>query len=237
MGSTLTQWLWQALPVHMRNKEIAILYLNVVLYAFCYQLVQPAQLSVVKSLTEGEEAQKQFAWVKSFNGVAQLVGSLTSGILIDRFGCQSVLLISFVASGLCYALLGMASDISFLYLAQIPTIFQHAILAARAQISMEIDDVARPAYLGYVGVAYGIGFVVGPSLGGWLAKISLSLPAWLAVAGSILSIALSFIGYKKSEPKATPAKGDDAPKGALNSYARIWKNPFLVSQLAVSVLG
>jgi OCT family organic cation transporter-like MFS transporter 18 len=168
-----------------------LLYGNVALYALCFQLQQPTQLYLVKSLVVGEAAAGQFAWLKTVNGVLQLAGSLLSGILIDRFGIRAVFVLSLVASALSYALVALpVDDVRILFLAQLPTVLQHAVLAARAYVSLNASPAERAVQLGYVGVAYGVGMVAGPALGGVLGSISLRLPAALATVGSLVSIAL-----------------------------------------------
>lgn len=52
------------------------------------------------------------------------------------------------------------------------------------------DPSERAELLGYVGVAYGIGFAIGPYIGGLLSEISLQLAAWAAMLGSVTSIGL-----------------------------------------------
>lgn len=63
-------------------------------------------------------------------------------------------------------------------------------LAARTIITDASDEADRAAVLGYVGVATGVGFALGPAVGGLLSGVSLQLAAWVATAGSVLSIVL-----------------------------------------------
>jgi MFS family permease len=67
---------------------------------------------------------------------------------------------------------------------------QHAVLAARTIVVARSSGADRARLLGYLGVAYGVGFAVGPALGGLLSRHSLQLGSWLATAGSLLSMAL-----------------------------------------------
>ena len=67
---------------------------------------------------------------------------------------------------------------------------QHAVMAARALVSKCSDTRDRARMLGYVGVAYGIGFAIGPMVGGILSNTNLKNGAAFATAGSILSALL-----------------------------------------------
>lgn len=233
------------LPSRIWNdRNLAILYANVALYALCYQMQTPMQLALVKSLVDGgsEEARTQFAWVKSVNGVAQLGGSLVAGVLVDAVGVRNVMLLSFLASFASYAMVASATSVGMLYLAQAPTIFQHAVLAARAQVALTLSDAERPQYLGYVGFAYGIGFVVGPALGGLLSTYSLTLSAALAAGLTLVSIALTLStddvrGGARTAPAAAPAAADGASSSrarwSLDGYARVLRSPGLLFLLVV----
>lgn len=65
---------------------------------------------------------------------------------------------------------------------------QHAILAARGMISANSSEHERATLLGYVGVAFGIGFAIGPAAGGQLSRLSLQTAAWTAAVGSVLGM-------------------------------------------------
>ena len=67
---------------------------------------------------------------------------------------------------------------------------QHAVMAARALVSKGSDTRDRARMLGYVGVAYGIGFAIGPMAGGILSNTNLKNGAAFATAGSVLSALL-----------------------------------------------
>ena len=79
---------------------------------------------------------------------------------------------------------------AMLYVSRIPTLLQHAVLAARVMMSVLSAESQRAAMLGYVGLAYGVGVVVGPALGGQASRLSVFAPSWLAAAGSVLSFVL-----------------------------------------------
>jgi MFS family permease len=70
---------------------------------------------------------------------------------------------------------------------------QHAVLASRTIITAQTTDAERATQLGYVGAAYGIGFAIGPALGGQLSSYSLQTAAWAAAATSLLGTAAIWI--------------------------------------------
>lgn len=223
-------------------KDVRLALLQVTLYALCFQLQQPAQLYLVKELEPGSAAAGRFAQLRTLNGAVQLVGSLISGALVDRFGWNAALSLSLAASALSYGMIAAPwGGSTLLFLAQLPTVAQHAVLAVRAFVSLRAPEEFRAVWLGYVSVAYGIGFTVGPFLGGVLSGYSLRLPAALATIGSIVGLvmALQFSPTRTTqEEKREPGSPSNtsAGPGATSSrgaYATLFTLPKLRARLGL----
>mmetsp|Transcript_21622 Transcript_21622/g.44588 ORF Transcript_21622/g.44588 Transcript_21622/m.44588 type:complete len:458 (-) Transcript_21622:592-1965(-) len=190
-----------------------ITYINVALYALCYQLQRPVEPFLVESLTSHENdgtasseaaaaaAATAYGRVQSFFSAIQTVGSPLVGILLDRIGIRRTSALVFAASALSYAILAHAADMSTLFISKVPTILQHAFLIAQATAATETgsDDALRAQALGRMTTAYTVGATVGPALGGFLAHGDedrvgdMYLGARLAVLGSAVSVVLSWI--------------------------------------------
>lgn len=108
---------------------------------------------------------------------------------MDRYGAKALLLISFAASAAGYALTGAATSMAGLYVSRIPSLFQHAVLAARVVASLSTSEANRATTLAYIGVAYGVGAVLGPSVGGHVSALhGPQAASWIATAGSVVSM-------------------------------------------------
>jgi len=215
--------------------QLALVLVNVALYAAAFQMQTPVTPYLVKSLSS--DAQSQFALLKSWNGLLQLVGTLLAGRYIDYAGSRPVLLASFAASCVCYAMTYLADSIGWLLAAQVPTVLQHAVLAARAYVALATPDEARTRTLGFVSVAYGVGFVVGPTVGGLLSQHSLRASAAVATVASAVSlvslVALLDAPAAAAAPAAKKEAAAEPPSGGL---AAIWRSPTLRGLLAVKAL-
>lgn len=221
-------------------KDVRLALLQVTLYALCFQLQQPAQLYLVKEL-EGSEAAGRFAQLRTLNGAVQLVGSLISGALVDRFGWNAALSLSLAASALSYGMIAVPwGGSTLLFLAQLPTVAQHAVLAVRAFVSLRAPEEFRAVWLGYVSVAYGVGFTVGPFLGGVLSGYSLRLPAALATIGSIVGLvmALQFSPARTTqEEKREPGSpSTTSGSGSRGAYATLFTLPKLRARLGLKLV-
>lgn len=224
--------------------SLAIVLVNVALYAICFQAQLPVQPYLLKSLSLSGDAAVAWGTFKSWGGALQVVGSLIAGLLVDKMGAKAVLLLSFVASAAAYYLTYIATDVTGLYVSQVPTVFQHAVLAARAYVAIASLPSDRTRHLGFIGLAYGVGVAVGPALGGFLSTRSLSLAAGAAAAGSLLSSLLVYAfvvprGGASTSPTASSANvaAKDGPaKAPAASPWRVFQSRELLGLLAIKWL-
>lgn len=122
--------------------------------------------------------------------VAQFFASPLLGAVSDRHGRRPVLVISLTGAAVGYALFGVGGALWVFFVSRVVAGFTAGNLtAAQAYIADVSGPEDRAKNFGLVGAAFGIGFILGPSLGGILAKISLTAPAW-ASAGVALTTAI-----------------------------------------------
>jgi MFS family permease len=122
--------------------------------------------------------------------IAQFFASPLLGAVSDRHGRRPVLVISLIGAAVGYALFGVGGALWVFFVSRIVAGFTAGNLtAAQAYIADVSGPEDRAKNFGLVGAAFGIGFILGPSIGGVLAKISLTAPAW-ASAGVALATAV-----------------------------------------------
>lgn len=112
------------------------------------------------------------------------------GHLSDRFGRRPILALSLLGTSLAFLLTGLAQTFWMLLLARsLDGVTGGNISTAYAYIGDVVEPSERTAAFGMIGAAFGLGFVVGPALGGILSHISLSTPfffaAFMALANTI----------------------------------------------------
>ncbi len=112
------------------------------------------------------------------------------GALSDRFGRRKVILASLTAFGANYLILALAPSLTWLFVGRlIAGVTGATITAANAYIADVSTPETRARNFGFVGVAFGLGFIFGPALGGLLGDIGLRVPFY-ASAGVVLLNAL-----------------------------------------------
>ncbi|PTU31894.1 TCR/Tet family MFS transporter [Stenotrophobium rhamnosiphilum] len=123
----------------------------------------------------------------------QFFSSPILGALSDRFGRRPVILLSCVGMGLDFILMAMAPNLAWLFVGRmISGITAANFSTASAYIADVTSPDKRAAAFGMLGVAFGIGFVIGPAIGGLLGSIDPHLPFW---AGAVLALINAAYGY------------------------------------------
>ena len=116
----------------------------------------------------------------------QFVFSPMLGVLSDRFGRRPIILLSNLGLGLDYIVMALAPTMSWLFLGRIISgITSSSVPTAMAYISDVVPKEKRAGAFGMIGVAFGLGFILGPAIGGPLGDISPRLPFWVAAGFSL----------------------------------------------------
>lgn len=221
------------------SRALLVLYAAIVVYAATFQAQLPVQPFLVKSLSTS--AVESFTSLRTFIAVLQLLGSLLSGWLIDRVGARNVLLLALGASALSYAITARATTLALLFAAQVPTVFQHAVLAARAYATTVVPaGDARALVLGRITFAYGVGMLVGPSAGGVLASIDLTLAAAASAVGALAAAVFVWALLPEAEASggggALKEHGGGGAAGDAGGYARLLGVAGVAPALAVKAI-
>jgi MFS transporter, DHA1 family, tetracycline resistance protein len=138
--------------------------------------------------------------------VCQLVANPILGALSDRHGRRPILLYSILGTAASFTLLALAGNVVLLFLARaIDGLSGGNISTARAYVAdvTEGDDRARG--FGLIGAAFGIGFILGPALGGALSRFGYAAPAWAAAGLALLAGLAAWAALSRSRLPTPPA--------------------------------
>lgn len=126
------------------------------------------------------------AWLTSIYGICQLLAAPGLGLLSDRFGRRPIIFICLLGSAIGYLLFGIGGSLWIFFVSRIIdglTGGNFSVLIAY------LADITKPEergkYFGIAGAFSGVGFILGPSIGGLLASVNYSMP-FLVAAGIIL---------------------------------------------------
>lgn len=129
----------------------------------------------------------------------QIIGAPILGRLSDQYGRRPILLVSIFGTLLGYILLGFANSLWMLFAARmLDGLTGGNISVAQAYIADTSDEKNRARSLGLIGAAFGLGFVVGPMMGGLLSKLSFAAPAIAASSLAGLNLLTVFLWLPES---------------------------------------
>lgn len=166
-----------------RRPALVFIFITLFLDILGLGLVIPVLPKLVEELRGGDVASAAHV-VGALGGLYALMQFLFSpvlGSLSDQWGRRPVILVSLLGAGLDYFVMAWAPTLPWFFLGRALSGLAGAnITAATAYIADISPPEKRSANFGIIGAAFGLGFIAGPLLGGWLGESSLRLPFWVA---------------------------------------------------------
>jgi DHA1 family tetracycline resistance protein-like MFS transporter len=208
-------------PTPRRQAAFAFIFVTVLLDMLALGMVIPVLPKLIESFVSGDTARAS-EYVGVFATVwalMQFAFSPVQGALSDRFGRRPVILVSNFGLGLDYVVMALAPSLAWLFAGRVISgICSASVSTAFAYIADVTPAEQRAARFGMIGAAFGVGFVVGPALGGVLGAFDPRLPFWAAAGASLLNGLYGLLVVPESLPseRRTPFSWRRAsPVGSL----------------------
>ena len=186
-----------------RRAALVFIFVTVVLDMLALGMILPVLPHLIEDFLGGDTARaaKIFGVFGSVWAVMQFVSMPVMGGLSDRFGRRPVILLSNLGLGLDYVLMALAPNLRWLFVGRVISgVTAASISTAMAYIADVTPPENRARSYGLVGMAFGLGFIVGPALGGVLGSIDPRLPFWAAAGASLANAAYGFFVLPESLP-------------------------------------
>lgn len=187
-----------------RQAAALFILFTVLLDMLSFGIVIPVLPKLVEEFLSGDTARAAeiFGYMGTAWALMQFVCSPIQGALSDRFGRRPVVLLSNAGLGLDYILMALAPNLAWLFAGRvIAGMASSSFSTAGAYISDVTPPEQRAAAFGKIGMVFGLGFILGPALGGWLGAIDPRLPFWGAAALSVLNACYGFFVLPESLPR------------------------------------
>ena len=171
----------------MQNRQAAIGFIFITLLIDVMGLgliipVMPGLISELKGISFNE-ASSYGAWLLSVYAAVQFLFAPMIGNLSDRYGRRPVLLLSLLGFGIDYLFLALAPTYGWLFVGRIIAgITGASFTTAAAYIADVSTPETRTKNFGLIGAAFGVGFILGPAIGGLLAVWGIRAPFYAAAA-------------------------------------------------------
>lgn len=181
-------------------------------------------------------------WLTVAYAIMQFIFAPVMGNLSDRYGRRPVLLFSLFGFGIDYLFLSFAPTLGWLFVGRlIAGMTGASITTATAYIADISTKEDRAKNFGLIGAAFGLGFIIGPAIGGLLAEFGSRVPFLVAAGLTLLNTLYGFFVLPESLPKENRRKFEWVranPFGSLkhlNKFPGIWG--LIISLVLIYIAG
>lgn len=223
-----------------RQAAILFILITVMLDVLSFGIIIPVLPKLVEDFMSGDTAQA--AAIYGLMGTAwaltQFVCSPIQGALSDRFGRRPIVLLSNLGLGLDYIFMALAPNVTWLFVGRaISGMASSSFSTAGAYIADVTPPEKRAAAFGMIGAAFGLGFVLGPAIGGLLGASDPRLPFWGAAATSLVNACYGFFILPESLPREKRMRFAWKQANPVGSLVLLRSHRELLSLAAAAFLG
>ena len=187
----------------VRRAALAFILITVFLDILAFGMIIPVLPHLLASFLEGDLSRTAVVhglFASSFM-VMQFIFSPVQGALSDRFGRRPIILLSNLGLGLDFLLMAVAQTLPLLFIGRVLSgITSASFSTANAYIADVTPPQDRAAAYGKIGMAFGIGFVLAPAVGGLIGDANPRLPFWIAAGLSIANFCHGWFVLPESLP-------------------------------------
>ena len=215
-----------------RKAALVFIFITVLIDVLAFGVIIPVLPHLVQEFVGGDTSTAAY-WTGLFAfafSLVQFFSAPIQGALSDRYGRRPVILVSCLGLGLDFIFMALAPNLAWLFVGRI---ISAATSASFTTANAYIADVTAPEQraksFGMIGAAFGLGFIVGPLVGGVLGDIDHRLPFWCAASLALLNFLYGLFVLPESHPVERRSKAFDwkhaKPMGGvkmLREYPHIW---------------
>ncbi len=206
----------------MPNKSMLAVLFTIMINMMGVGLMWPILPSLIENLYGGDLSQTALIYGATavIFSIMQFIFAPIMGALSDRYGRRRVMLLALAGLGLDTLLLSFAPSIAWVFAGRaLGGIFGATYSIANAYVADTTDSENRAAAFGLIGAAFGIGFIVGPVIGGLLGEYGLRYPFYFAAGLSFLNLVFGYFFLEETLPeekRSTESLLRANPFGAIN---------------------
>ena len=232
-----------------RRAAINFIFITLLIDVMGWGLIIPVMPKLIAELKNIQinEASSYGAWLLFAYAFTQFLCAPIIGNLSDRFGRRPILLFSLFGFAIDYIFQALAPTYGFLFIGRvIAGITGASITTAAAYIADISTPETRTKNFGMIGAAFGLGFILGPALGGLLAGFGIRAPFYAAAALCLLNVLYGYFVLPESLDKEHRRPFDWKRANPIGSLRFLRKAPaiaglalcyFLIYLAAMSVQG
>jgi len=193
-----------ASPQEPRRAALIFIFITVLIDILAFGLIIPVLPHLIQHFLDGDVSRAAI-WYGYFSTAfitMQFFFTPVQGALSDWLGRRPVILLSNLGLGLDFLMMALVNTLPLLFIGRIISGLTAASFStANAYVADVTPPAKRAQAFGMMGMAFGIGFVVAPAIGGFLGEINLRLPFWVAVVMCLANFTYGFFVLPESLPK------------------------------------
>ncbi len=185
----------------MNRYALVFIALTSLMDSIGFGIIMPVLPGLLMEITgEPLSANVQYGgWLMFVFAIMQFLFSPLVGNLSDRFGRRPILLVSLFVAGINYLIMGFAETLVLLFIGRIISgLGASSMSTCNAYIADITPPEERATRFGLIGAAFGMGFVIGPVIGGFLGEFGTRMPFMAAAAISFANMAFGYFVLKES---------------------------------------
>lgn len=224
----------------VRPAALIFIFITVMLDMLALGMIVPVLAPLVATFLGGDTARAAsvYGLFGTVWALMQFVASPVLGALSDRYGRRPVILLSNLGLGLDYVVMALAPSLSWLFVGRVLSgITAASVPTAGAYIADVTPPERRAGGFGLIGAAFGIGFILGPAVGGVLGALDPRLPFWVAAALSLVNFFYGLLVLPESLPPERRAPFAWRSAHPLGALAFLRAQPLVLGLAIVVFLG
>jgi MFS transporter, DHA1 family, tetracycline resistance protein len=221
-----------------RKPALAFIFITLLLDVIGFGIIIPVIPVLISELTGSNlsNASLYGGWLMFSFAIMQFIFSPIIGNLSDKYGRRPILLISLAGFIVNYLITALAPNIGWLFAGRILAgIFGASMTTATAYIADVSTPEKRAQNFGIVGAAFGLGFIIGPVIGGLLGYIGHRVPFYAAALITFLNFLYGYFFLPESLSKENRRKFELKRANPVGSLIYIAKYP-LIASLVVALI-
>jgi MFS transporter, DHA1 family, tetracycline resistance protein len=222
-----------------KNAALGFVFITLLVDGAGFGIIIPVLPELIKKMVGGSisDASVYNGWLTFAYATMQFFCAPLLGNLSDRYGRRPVLLFSLFGFGIDYLFLAFAPTIGWLFVGRVIAGITGASFTTGAAYIADISTPEKRAQnFGLIGVAFGLGFIIGPTMGGFLGEVSPRLPFYVSAALCLLNWLYGYFVLPESLLPENRRPFDITRANPVGSLLQLKKYPAVIGLVASLVL-
>ena len=221
------------------RRAVVFIFITILIDSIGFGIILPVLPKLIMQVSDADlsQAARYGGWLYFVYAIAQFFCAPVIGNLSDRFGRRPVLLLALFALGADYIVMGIAPALAWLFAGRLVAgIAGASYTPAYAYIADITPPEKRAQSFGFVSAAFGLGFVLGPAIGGLLGSLGPRMPFFVAAGLALLNATFGLFALPESLPLERRRAFEWSRANPFGTLMQLRKRPVVVGLAGVMFL-